>query len=157
MSTIERQPSKREIVETELRRIWDERAELSAADILEEARPEDSPLHPFFEWDDSQAAENFRLFQAGMLIRSVKLRVTSIDARGQITDYRVRAWVPRRYLDGDVGTYLPVEQARDDPKIREALTRAMLRDAEAFKRRYRHLVEYSEVVVGLLNESDAGQ
>ena len=42
MSTIERQPSKREIVETELRRIWDERAELSAADILEEARSEDS-------------------------------------------------------------------------------------------------------------------
>ena len=155
MSTIERQPSKREIVETELRRIWDERAELSAADILEEARPEDSPLHPFFEWDDSQAAENFRLFQAGMLIRSVKLRVTSIDARGQITDYRVRAWVPRRYLDGDVGTYLPVEQARDDPKIREALTRAMLRDAEAFRRRYEHLDEFSRVVRDLI-ESDDG-
>jgi hypothetical protein len=157
VSVPERQVTKREIVETELRKIWDERAQLLAGDVLDAARPEDSALHGFFLWDDDEAAERYRLVQAAMLIRSVKLRVTSIDARGRVSDYTVRAWVPSRYLDGDIGSYQPVETVQEDPKTKEALLRQMLRDAQAFQRRYRHLAEYSEVVVGLLNESDAGQ
>jgi hypothetical protein len=151
----ERQLTKREVVEAELKRIWDERSELRASDVLEDARSHGSPLHPFFEWDDTAAAESFRLFQAAAMIRSVKLRVTSIDNRGQVTDYVVRAWQPARYTDGgETGSYLPVEVIREDPKVREALVRQMLRDAQAFQRRYQHLTEFSQVVRGLI-EGDA--
>jgi hypothetical protein len=150
----ERQPSKREIVETELRRIWDERAELTVVGVLDAARPQESLLHDHFEWDDSVAGENYRLIQAAMLIRSVKIRFTQVDARGHVSDYSVRAWQAARYTDnGDVGSYIPVEAVREDPQRRELLIRQMARDAEAFRRRYAHLEEFTRVVRGLL-ESD---
>jgi hypothetical protein len=158
VSAVERQPSKREIVESELRRIWDERGELNAHLVLDEARPEDSVLHGAFDWDDGRAAEKFRLVQAAMLIRQVKVRITQVDAAGQVTDYSVRQWQPARYIDGEgeTGNYLPVEQIREDPKQRQLLVNKMARDAEAFRRRYSHLREFTAVVRELL-ESDADE
>ena len=44
---------------------------LYACDVVNSARDESSPLHPFFEWDDSLAAEQHRLGQARKLITSV--------------------------------------------------------------------------------------
>jgi len=49
---------------------------LLPADVLEEARNPDSPLHGHFEWDDTEAAAKYRLSQARALIRTVKLNVT---------------------------------------------------------------------------------
>lgn len=44
---------------------------LTASLVVDEARPEDSDLHPFFLWEDSEAAEEFRKIQARTLIRAV--------------------------------------------------------------------------------------
>ena len=38
-------------------------------EILEKARDETSELHKCFEWDDSVAAERYRLQQAGNVLR----------------------------------------------------------------------------------------
>jgi len=45
---------------------------LKARDVVEDARDPDSPLHDCFEWDDSRAAERFRIVQARRLIRTVE-------------------------------------------------------------------------------------
>lgn len=44
---------------------------LTKESVLEEARPEDSELHPIFEWNDTVAAEKYRLTQSAQLIRSL--------------------------------------------------------------------------------------
>lgn len=49
---------------------------LLPSNVVEEARDENSPLHEFFEWEDTIAAEKYRLSQARTLIRSVKISVT---------------------------------------------------------------------------------
>jgi hypothetical protein len=49
------------------------RGQLSASGVLDAARDEESPLHPAFEWDDDEAAEQFRLIQARALIRAVQI------------------------------------------------------------------------------------
>lgn len=49
--------------------------------IVDEARPTDSPLHPYFEWDDYLAGERYRRLQATALLRSVVVEV--IDRSGQ--------------------------------------------------------------------------
>ena len=49
---------------------------LLPADVVDDARDADSPLHSHFEWDDSIAAEHYRLDQARNLIRSIKIHVT---------------------------------------------------------------------------------
>lgn len=46
---------------------------LQPPDVVEAARPEEAVLHPAFEWDDSTAAEEYRLEQARRLIRAVQV------------------------------------------------------------------------------------
>lgn len=48
---------------------------LTAEAIVEEARKKRSPLHNFFDWDDSVAAHKWRLQQARVLINEVKVVV----------------------------------------------------------------------------------
>ena len=43
---------------------------LKPEDVVEAARPANSPLHTRFTWDDSAAAHQFRLEQARTLIRT---------------------------------------------------------------------------------------
>lgn len=39
--------------------------------VLEKAKDENSELHKCFEWDDGVAAEQYRLYQAGQIIRFI--------------------------------------------------------------------------------------
>lgn len=55
----------------ELQRINEERGALRPSEVVNEARPESSPLHPAFEWNDSVAADEWRMHTARNLIRSV--------------------------------------------------------------------------------------
>lgn len=43
--------------------------------VVDAARPEDSPLHGAFCWDDTEAARLYRLDQAQRLIRSFKIEI----------------------------------------------------------------------------------
>lgn len=43
--------------------------------VVEDAQDESSPLHTQFEWDDGEAAKQWRLEQARTLIRSVKVEI----------------------------------------------------------------------------------
>ncbi len=49
---------------------------LTPEQVLDAARPDESPLHGFFEWDDSAAAEAYRIEQARELIRRVRIEIT---------------------------------------------------------------------------------
>lgn len=61
-----------EIAGSELDRICQQNeGVLTPAAVVSEARPEEAPLHPAFEWDDSVAAEEHRKWQARQLIRAV--------------------------------------------------------------------------------------
>lgn len=53
----------------------DRKGRLQPNDVLEEAENVGSPLHPFFEWDDSVAAQAYRLEQARVLIGRFKITV----------------------------------------------------------------------------------
>lgn len=46
---------------------------LRPADVVEESRDDDAPLHPCFTWDDWAAAEKCRQDEARRLVRSVVL------------------------------------------------------------------------------------
>jgi len=48
-----------------------QKGELTPSDVVNDARNPNSPLHSFFEWSDSVAAEQYRLSQARGLIRAV--------------------------------------------------------------------------------------
>ena len=57
----------------ELARIHAECDRLTPQVVVDESRPEDAPLHPAFEWDDSLAGERYRHIQAKDLIKTVEV------------------------------------------------------------------------------------
>lgn len=48
--------------------------------VLEDAQDPASPLHEHFEWDDTKAAQAYRIDQARELIRSVRLVITNTES-----------------------------------------------------------------------------
>jgi hypothetical protein len=70
--------AKEDIVAAAIRALADRSGGLITPDIVvAAARHPDSPLHSEFEWDDTAAAEKYRLDQARALIRSVKVNITT--------------------------------------------------------------------------------
>lgn len=109
----------------ELSRIYSERGELQAADVVDESRPEDAPLHPCFEWDDYKAAERYRQQQARNLIDCV-VTTQETKSAGQI---EVRAYVHT------AGGYHPTQVIVSQKDMHDELIKTALRDLEAFQRR----------------------
>lgn len=52
---------------------------LQPAVLVEEATNEASPLHAYFEWDDSEAGKLYREDQARSLIRSIKIEIKASE------------------------------------------------------------------------------
>src|SRR5690348_15271357 len=78
-------------VHSTLRRLADS-ASLTPDNVINEAEKKSSPLHPFFEWDDTKAANKFRLQQARSLISdfeiTVKINRTEIKVQEFVRDPR---------------------------------------------------------------------
>jgi hypothetical protein len=105
--------------------------------VVNAAKPATSPLHSFFEWNNSIAAEKFRLTQAALLIRTVKVIVTMPD----LTPREIRAYVaPARGFG-----YVTIVNAMSQKEMREQLLAQAKLDLEAFHRRYEMLHELAEV------------
>jgi hypothetical protein len=104
--------------------------------VLQDAKGKNSPLHDQFTWDNSEAAEQWRLSQARELIRSIRVEVT--------TESRVVSTV--RYVrdpsaGGEEQGYVEVARLRGSLDLaREALT-AELRAAQALFERAHSLAE----------------
>lgn len=110
--------------------------ELSAHDVLDDARDPSSPLHSRFEWDDSVAGEEYRLGQARDLIRRVK--VTIIPAK-KSEPIIVRAYIAKKDVDAGStsGTYLPIEQVAGKTQYEIDVQARMRKDLEQLSRKYK--------------------
>lgn len=122
--------------------LYRSRGTLTPQILLEEARNRDHPLHNRFEWDDTTAAEQWRLAQSADLIRSV--RVEFINREGSPRD--LRAFQAVRDEPTQKARYEPVEEVLADPVAAEILKRQMRRDWATFEARYRHLIEFEELL-----------
>lgn len=50
-----------------------EHGEITTEQLLDMARPEDSPIHDCFEWNDDDAGHQFRLIQSRTYLRKVRI------------------------------------------------------------------------------------
>lgn len=62
------------------------RGHLTPRDVLDAAKAKQSPLHDIFEWDDSTAAERFRIFQARNLIRLIRIDIELPNPRTKVIE-----------------------------------------------------------------------
>jgi hypothetical protein len=115
------------------------KGELTPQDVLADAKHDNSPLHSFFEWDDSEAAEQYRLQQARGLIRSVVAVYVSDDK----PDVRQRAYV--HIAEPGAPHYREVGCAMSQTKTREMVLQTAWRELQVWKSRYKDLKEFSDL------------
>lgn len=134
----------------ELDRIRQEEGKLQARSVLDRAKDPNHVLHPAFEWDDTEAAEAYRLQQAGQLIRSVV--VTYDDDEVDSEPITVRAFVNIR---DDYGThYDRIDVVLNDDDKREQLLQQALRDARIYIKKYQDLRELSSEFDAVMDAMD---
>lgn len=95
-------------------RIEAETGRCTAEDLLNSARDPESPLYKEFEWDDTVAAEKYRIWQSAQLIRHIRI-VQSDDAKER-QEYRERAFVS---APGQKGAYVSMDTALHREEIPE--------------------------------------
>jgi len=112
---------------------------LKARDVVAAAASETSPLHKYFDWDDSTAASKYRLWQARELIKYVVVVVP---------DYHkpINAYVSLkedRLLDG--GTYRSTVDVLSNERRRNLLLAQALADLKVWEDKYNELTELAPI------------
>lgn len=115
---------------------------LKPEDVVKAARPVDSPLHTRFTWDDSEAANQYRLEQARKLIRTT---IQFIEVDGQDQSFRVFcSLTPDRENDG--GGYRETVTVLSDRRYRNQLLADAQDEMKRFELKYARLKELSGVI-----------
>lgn len=131
------------IVGLELYRIAAKRKCLKPSYVVDEARPEKSPLHQFFTWDNGEAGELWREEQARQLIRSVRV-VRFDDKPSQLRKYvSVRANPDEDRFDGTA--YLAIEDVRENDEYKKQALDDALTELRGWRKRYDGFKEFFSV------------
>ena len=109
--------------------------EFTPMEVLEKAKDETTELHKCFEWNDSIAAEKYRLEQAKNIIRML---VYEKETKEQA--------VVRYYAKTETKhVYQPTKQFLVQEDEYQGLLRRALAELEAFKNKYHTLTELESI------------
>lgn len=129
---------------------------LNPRTVVDDARNPDSPLHSYFDWNNDHAAEQWRLFQAGVLVRRIKVFIVKPEQADQRIEVHLVRPEPagsistRRFVSlpsqrSALGGYLPVESVLSDAERRAELINTALRELRALREKYQVLEELADV------------
>lgn len=113
------------------------KGELTPRDIVDDAKNPNSPLHSFFEWVDSAAADQHRLAQARGLIRAV----VAIYREPDQPQREVRAFV--HVPEPGTPHYRGTAQAMSQKKTRDLVLQRAWREFQGWRRKYQELSEFA--------------
>lgn len=140
-----------------------EGGKISPKIIVEAARDKSSILHSQFTWDDTEAAEQYRLAQAGQLIRTVNYTLTRVSVSPKLLDLTMSRLpdVPKSSVLAMLDTgpvvspsinrgpgqssYVPRSVAMADPIMGDSLLKDALRDLNSCRRKYSQLQKLARV------------
>lgn len=119
---------------------------LNPAHVVEAARDPSHVLHSEFSWDDEEAADRYRIAQAGALIRRVKFTVIrqSTETK-EVRMVTTRAFQSRKSARGSSGGYESVAEIMSDEDKRAELLAQVLSELNAYRKRYAELAALSDV------------
>ena len=108
--------------------------------VLDAGRPENSPIHAYFTWDDGEAAEKHRISEAQTLIRSVRVIRDDMPAQEQPA---VRYLLSVEATEGETRfegkAYLPLPDIKNNPEYRRQVLQDALSEFRSLQRKYRDL------------------
>ena len=130
-----------DVVGKEFERLEEENGSLNAVDVVESAKLEDSPLHNMFEWDDTIAANKYRISQASYYIRTlIKTEITEDEQPKSF-----RAYVNINSNPLSAGVYENTPKALSKEETRKLVLNNALKELVSFQKKYNTLSELAVV------------
>ena len=111
--------------------------------LLDASRPEDAPTHKLFEWDDSVAAERYRLQQATTTINSIEVQIVN-EKTGTATAQAAFVNIVEK-RPAKSGAFVPIDIALSNEAMRDTILGNALRELSAFRRKYSQLNELTAI------------
>jgi len=112
--------------------------------LVIEAKRKRSPLHNCFEWDDSVAAEQYRIVQAREILRYLVV-IIEPETEDEEEIY-VRGFVAPLDTEEDSQTsYLTISEVMADEDLDRAYKQQILRELKAIKHKSTSYNEFSKV------------
>ena len=115
---------------------------INPEDVVLRAAKKTNPLHDYFEWQDGEAAHQYRLYQARKLIR---VWVVVLPQKPQSP---VRMMVSLTSDRGGLG-YRRLTDVMEDAELRAKLLEESKRDMSYFRRKYALLSELAGVFAAM--------
>lgn len=134
-----------EEAKAEIRSLERENGSLLTADVLERAKNEDSALHQYYNWNESEAAEQHWLSVTRKLIQSYRIEYVSAGDVSRLIPGYVN-FSQKTESGGVTHVYVRTETALSDEDLRAQLLAQLRAEVASLKRKYGHLVEYSEIL-----------
>jgi hypothetical protein len=126
----------------ELKRIAKENGGLLKPEIVvREARPRSSPLHSRFTWNDTKAAQEYRLWQARQLIRVVVEVIDGIKGSHEV--------FVSLTSDRKASGYRVMTDVLSNAQMRAMMLQDALDELEMFRDKYRRLKELATVFAAI--------
>lgn len=127
---------------------------LTAKELVDVSRPEDAPLHDYFEWNDDIAAEKYRESQGGYLIRAT-VEVEEKRDIGGSNEVHVEVTKPFYAIEDGSEKYYHIETiVQSEDKCQKLYTMA-LRELRQFERRYEIIREKLSPVFDAIDSLNA--
>lgn len=117
--------------------------EVKPEQVLDKARDNGSELHKCFDWNDSVAAEKYRLYQARLVINHLIVVKRDVDEeKAEPIQFRVML---KNEKDKDSGYKQTLVMVRDEDEYKKLLEQAY-RELHSFKQKYSCLSELANII-----------
>lgn len=107
--------------------------------VVERARNENSPIHDMFDWNDTSAAEKYRIWQARQYIKDITVEIVGQPSQGF---FNVMVSVEDVKTQG----YFSTEKVLSDEVMKKAVLKEALSKLLYWKRLYKDFSELSGLV-----------
>ena len=132
-----------------IRELKEKKGQMNKFILLDESRAEDALLHNCFEWDDTKAAESYRLDQAQYFISNIVCVLVG-DEGDEKQSKPVRAFVNvADQSHAERGSFVPVMEALSENKHRRIVLKNALSELQAFQDKYSQLSELARVFAAI--------
>ena len=123
----------------EIMEICEELESATPQQILEKARDSSTELHKCFTWDDTEAAEKWRISEARAVVRNLKIIEQNPDKQSDPTTIRVF------YKTDNESGYKPTKLILKKPDEYKSLVERCRSELLAIKQKFNSISEYEEI------------
>lgn len=116
---------------------------LNAKALVEVSKPENAPLHKYFEWNNDKCGDLWREYQGRTLIAHIEY-VPDASERAE----PVRAFFQ---IESDSSNYEPIDLIVQNEDKKQKLYETALRELNAFKKKYKNIVAFAELFSAIDN------